>query len=104
MSLRWKLCVGIGAFLLAMSIPITFVILAGRIDATDNKSRCAVVGLVDQLSANSERNTLAAIASPTATKAQKDAARTNLARINELKRTTRETLGHPVGPQCPEEP
>lgn len=86
-----------------LAISLAFVAIS-EIKARDNSTRCAVVGLVVKLTANSQRAAQATIASPTATQAQKDAARTNVATIMESLRVTREVLGNPHGPHCLETP
>lgn len=101
MTLRWKLGVGIGAFILAMAIPITFTILANRIDATDNAARCAIVALVDEVAKRSSKSTAATLASPASTEQQKANAVASLKGWRSFQEDVRDLMDHPTGSACP---
>ncbi len=90
----WR--VRIGFVILVLGITFAFVQQASK----DNATRCAVVGVVVKLSENSARNARATAASPTATRAQKAAAATNLKQIRDRLTLVADVLGHPHGKLC----
>lgn len=81
------------------AVTVAFVGLH-RVQEESNKTRCQVVALVATFTQNSQRSAKATIASPTASKQQKDAAIVNLAEVRKALLTTQETLGHPTGAAC----
>lgn len=95
---RWAI---IGAYLfVVLAFAVASYAGINRIADTDNNTRCAVVGLVNQLSANAERTARALIASPTATPDQKQTARHTLDALIEYRNRTVIALHHPHGKAC----
>lgn len=83
----------------AFSLSLAFVAI-GRVQSESNKTRCQIVALVETFTENSQRAAKATISSPTASKAQKDAATLNLSQTRAALRTTQEKLGNPTGEAC----
>lgn len=83
----------------AFAITIAFVAI-GRVQTESNKTRCQIVALVETFTQNSQQSAKATLASPSATKEQKDTAVANLARVRAGLETTRKKLGNPTGAAC----